>query len=249
MTEIENGIVAVVDLLGTKGIWRYSDPQKHIENIKDFENGINEKVKPVFNGLGKPNGKNHMISREGIFDMTTFSDTIIFTYFFPKYSFHVPEYESIHRILNMFMVFSAEFVSYAIRRGLFYRGSISYGPIYKDGTDIIGQAIDDAAQFADKANWIGISCTPSTSYLYEGSIGQMNKNQDTIKYNVPHKNTSMDLVCPNWPMLFKKQSKQDTNPRDDLLLSFAKNYISEEAQIKYKNTIDFYDYCINNNAS
>src|SRR6185503_18250595 len=55
----------------------------------------------------------------------------------------------------------------ALDNRIFLRGAISYGDVYADGDTLVGPAADDAAEWYDKADWIGVCLTPAANYALE----------------------------------------------------------------------------------
>lgn len=202
-------LISVVDILGTKGIWTELSVEKYFEVIERVKGNL-ENSKNYFNSL--PNSK--FIE----FDFATFSDTLIITltnkgeqynYFFDE------TVEGFSRlILGVFQSYLAD--------DFFLRGCISFGNIEKRGNHFVGPAIDDAAEYCDSQDMIGICFTPKTSlamkYAIDWNLKFKNLKADkyVIEYLTPLKNkTQVNLFQINWINHFLELPKEE-NPIEPL---------------------------------
>lgn len=137
---MEQGIVCIIDALGTKGIWNITEPESYLKNLEFVYSVLNEAKEKT-----NPNLE---------FDYLAFSDTIILLLKFRGLKTHdnQPPFTLIPRFARiMDGVFTICF-----SKGLFMRGAISCGDYIKKGTIIIGPAIDDAASLYEKTEMMGI---------------------------------------------------------------------------------------------
>ncbi len=190
-----------------------------------------------------------------------FSDTVLFVY--PVHD------KKIARICD-FISYICFFFSEALSKDILYRGAISVGEFYMskgpqiDDAVIVGPAINDAATYYEQSNWVGISLTPSAFYLFHNYV-VLHPNEDFIlEYDVPLKNvanttSSLKTYAINWPKEYiTGQLKEDEKGYIDLVPFeesvkicteqlynlFGKKPIPLEAMTKYKNTLEFFEYCI-----
>jgi hypothetical protein len=106
-------------------------------------------------------------------------------------------------------------------------------------------AIDEAARYHDKLEWIGVATTPSASSVLEN---QWDHDNRLIKYHsIPWKNGTQEGCALAWPMHDNPNSVYNPTRigcRMDIYLN-ANNYeLDESVRTKYVNTLKFYDYCV-----
>lgn len=160
----------LLDALGTKGIWQRESPNTIInkwdEFIINYKKSLSKKSKR----------KTHDIS------FHAFSDTIIIT---------VTGSDPNDILLTAGSEISS-FVLFALSRRIFFRGCLSFGRIFVGDQIIIGPAIDEAAEYYELADWIGVLLTPSAIKIIKKPSFQklikFKKNEDYfVKYNIPLK--------------------------------------------------------------
>lgn len=164
------GVVAVLDALGTKGIWRGRSSNTIINKwdtlITSYKKSISKK------------------SRRKSCDISfhAFSDTVIITF----------TGSDPNNILITAGSEISSFVLFALSRRIFFRGCLSYGKIFVGDQIIIGSAIDEAAQYYELSNWIGVFLTPSAIDVIRKPSFQklikLKQNEDYfVKYDIPLK--------------------------------------------------------------
>ena len=227
MSEMKNGIIAILDALGIKGMWAREDPETVvkkwdyiIDDFKEFKNLNNEDVKST--------GKSKVVS---------FSDTVIITY--------VGDEDDELQLLNdMGLHLSLPFCN-ALLNGIFFRGIINKGKFKQTNRMIIGPAVDEAMAWYDRHDWIGIALAPSASFMLDAFENERGKIRWFTHYDVPFKNgIDKNTWVLAWPKFLKdtyelQQTKQ--NPKSALLNAFHKYPIGPDSISKYKNTVEFYD--------
>jgi len=120
---------------------------------------------------------------------------------------------------------------------------------------IIGPTIDEAMSWFERHDWIGVSLTPSASFMLDEYDNEGGKIKWFTRYDVPLKDSTLkNNVDKNTWVLKWPETLQNAfvlhdshNPKSALLNEFSKYPISPDATSKYKNTIDFYDKIMNKN--
>lgn len=156
---MKDGVIAILDALGVKGIWAREDPKTVVEKwnfiIDDFED-----LKKLHN---------EDVEVRSISKVVSFSDTVIVT--------HVGDEDELQLLSDMGLHLTLPFCN-ALLEGIFFRGVISRGKFKQTKRMIIGPAVDEAMDWYERHDWIGVSLTPSASFLldkYENEGGKMGK--------------------------------------------------------------------------
>jgi len=225
----EDGIVILLDFLGTKGIWKQPNSKqlikKWIKFIQIFENEIISNL----NTWGK-------------ISFDAFSDTIIITIITKNTESALLE---ISRILSSFII-----ESMIIQRPL--RGCISMGKIIKDKFLILGDAIDEAEEYYELTQWIGISATASTHREIEKIFkkNQNNQNFGFQKVDIPlNSSIEQNAWAVNWPDFTDPQQIQNISKNwdekyetmDDVFYANMKNLSKLSSSLKWRNTVKFFE--------
>lgn len=180
---MSKGVITFCDFLGWKGLWRENtgsvnylcDASTLITNIEDeMHKIVQQKI---------PYSKFYKISR-----LISISDTIaILT---PKVSFlDAKDMVEIHAAISKYILEESTQRCFAIR------GAITYGEYSYKGNIMLGPGIDECASWHEKADWIGVSLSPSSEIVIEGT-----KTLENItEYSVPMKDKSPGLnYCVKW---------------------------------------------------
>lgn len=233
---MNKGVICILDALGTKGVWNIQEPLAYLEKIKEVHSML-EELKLYSLKLPSPY----------ILDYITFSDTIII-------SIHSEIIKS-DLIIPIFTRMIDGCFTRCLEQGLLMRGAISYGDFIKSNNAIIGPAIDDAATWHDKAQLIGCILTPHTSLLYDFALYYLKQylnedydySQHAIRYATPFKDRHYDLYNMNWPLSYFKAINPLGEPQPLIRLksSLGEYPIPPDAYIKHQNTIEFFNYSIN----
>ena len=232
-------VIAILDILGTKGIWTEQSIDKYFHVIDKVEKDLNF-WKNHFDSLTK--------KKPFEFDFVTFSDTLIITiinkekhdYFFDELIEGFSQF-----ILGVFQSYLAD--------NFFLRGAISFGDIEKRGSHFVGPAVDDAAEYFELQDMIGICLTPKTTIAMEYSIewnlkyNRKKIDEYVIKYKTPLKNKmEFDLYQINWAKQFLDpvEGTEQMNPASRISRFFSVRNIPIIAATKFSNTLKFFDYAI-----
>jgi hypothetical protein len=239
ITLMITGLICIIDVLGTKGIWSREKPEVIVENWKNINKALCKNVETFSKILDN--------KEEGYqFHFYTFSDSIIITV-------NVAEMNSLINLCGIV----GDLFSYALEKKILFRGSISMGQFHSDeeGKIIIGPAIDDAAEWYNQSDWAGVNLTPKTSFWVDELI-ELNKSMDLSiiqkiikKYAVPMKKTNpISLWVVSWPSIYlnfdiKGKTLNKDKLRLKLLSMFSNTNIGLAEQSKFYNTLSFFETC------
>jgi hypothetical protein len=222
-----NGLVAILDALGAKN---YSEEE--IFRFLDSRDTVLEKLAER--------------ARSGHIDKArlqffTFGDTIVIVY-------RALEQVS-YKDLSEFGLRMRAFMMHSLTSQILFRGAISLGRLYVDDASntVMGAAVSDAADWYDRADWIGLQTTPHASMYIEAKLGRLNKNLDHVffNYDVPLKGGGHVAVkAINWPKAFYVRGLRPPgrHPTRSMLLSLLAEHQSPRGtEAKFFNSIAFFD--------
>ncbi len=257
---LQKGVVVFLDALGTKTVWSRKEPSKYIEAWGNVIGLIRENAE-----LYDKATQNDAISPK--LNVIAFSDTIILSlsHNLDKFKENLNLFTPylIIGIILRYMLYNA-----IIEEDIYLRGVISSGEFYVKDSMIIGPAVEEAAEWYEKPEWFGVSTTPSATYgikfLREnGNLSDEALNESFISYPVPMKNNpTLESYAVLWPtggvyykikvekvaISFEARTSEDRkkvlkNSKIKLLESFSSSgLIGVSSELKYKNTLDFFDY-------
>lgn len=213
---VQYGVVTFLDVLGWKGVWQRKD-----NAISELENIVSTvKKKAEIRERGK--------STE-ITSVMIVSDTIVL--------FTPAEYDNAKEKIEFHGELCAEAIPSSIKKGLPLRGATSFGEVIISSKNNIfaGKAIDEAASWHEKANWIGVFLTPSANFLFTDFDSKY-----WISYKPPIKN-SIDDYATYSAVWF------DGKGIDDALNEIKKDFtqlapIVPEIVGKFTNTIMYIEF-------
>lgn len=217
------GIVILLDALGTKGIWKDQLPEAVLKIREVLGMTIKRKFEKIF-----PNKSTCNI----------FSDTIIITIEGKL------EDNFVKMSANLFSLFV---VSLGLKINL--RGAINFGVIHKSKNSIIGPAIDECSQFYELPNLVGVVMCPTLSIMLEKntSITNLDKDYSFPKYDLPLKEFRI-MKDMRLMRIFGEYSlehhlvkiiPQDIKTIKELIQYNIMNVAELEPKLKWKNTLDF----------
>lgn len=130
----------------------------------------------------------------------------------------------------------------SIKTRILLRGTVSYGEFYWSEKLIIGPAVDNAAQYHAKVDWIGISISPTV-------FKQINCSQIDSKYlvnynNIPYKAGNHKGVVLDWPRYDDNGYCLESLQQEEYEIERSDKSSSDKYHIKqkYNNTYNFYIY-------
>ena len=235
----DTGFVALLDALGTKGVWSRPEGTNFPERLhalildaRSFD-PTGRGLESSFIPLGAPGEK---------IDATThvaaLSDTIVLTYAVSRTG---------PLALRLFSVCLVYLFRQALQRGILLRGAAAHGRFLASGEVFIGPAVDEAACWYDRADWAGVLATPSLATLLDDWGDPERASVPCfVPYPVPLKpivNQRDDCSSTNelgWALGWSSTSMQ----RGELVSAFGSKVDSPSVQRKLANTLAFHDYWI-----
>ncbi|MGI0047332.1 MAG: hypothetical protein ACREBB_09130 [Nitrosotalea sp.] len=226
MVEFKEGAIAVLDVLGVKGVWTRGNTDKI---IGDWE-AVVQSFKRLEMELKKDSEQKIIPS------VQAFSDTIIIVYE-GKDPISLLEWMGAHTALP--------FVR-AILKGIYLRGAISMGKFRQTESMIIGPAADEAVEWYESADWMGVMLTPTSSFTMDKLIHEKYESIYFKKYNIPFKDGQRrELWALNWPAyihtIMKDFILDKRDPKSAILESFSYSPSDPSTFSKYANTMTFFD--------
>jgi hypothetical protein len=228
----KTGIVILLDALGAS---EYSE-----EKIRKFLAARTE-INGIVADFAKRFPREVLFSDPAIY---TFGDTIIVTVQLRGRKDHDKQ------IVRAIMIMR-RYLFHSIEQGILFRGAFSVGQYIEDGktNTVMGEALTDAAQWYEQAEWMGIASTPRTNSALEYYLNAdyLALSSYITPYPVPIKDGStLDLYAISWPGAFHektllKKSKKES-PRKWFLEILKDLPFPRQATQKYKNTKDYFSY-------
>ncbi len=247
--QFQDGVVILIDALGVKGIWRTQDPNRVLDRwsaiVKYFQNiqelkpsegqdmSIIDEIKPWYN-----------------VHVSNFSDTFIIIITAKQGK----EFDFEEAMVLSGLIALGGFIE-ALNFNFLLRGAISYGKIFRDEHLCIGPAIDDAASWYEKPNFVGVICTPHTSFrlqnikhkdrrqmlefLFRDAKIPLRDNQTLPNNSMLNWITTYALQKADYPTDIQDYEKQILEPaRLALAKIFSEQPIDLSVKIKFENTLD-----------
>jgi len=121
----------------------------------------------------------------------------------------------------------------SIRVGLPIRGAVSYGPVRWEKTLILGSALVESVETAERQEWIGVVAAPSVSAMVHDLPVAV--RQHLVRYQVPVKPKDLWL---GWAVKPSGDWERELMPALEKMLLASS---SVEVQRKYENTMKFLD--------
>lgn len=228
----KTGIVILLDALGAS---EYSEAK-----IKKFLAARTE-INGIVAGFAKSFPRGVLFSDPVIY---TFGDTIIISVQLRGIRGHAKQ------IFRAIMLMR-RYLFHSIEQGILFRGAFSIGSYIEDGetNTVMGEALTDAAQWYEQAEWMGIASTPRTNSVLEYYFNAQSLASPNFitPYPVPMKDGStLGLYAISWPGAFHdkhffKKSKKES-PRKWFLEILKDLSFPRQATQKYQNTKDYFSY-------
>jgi hypothetical protein len=145
--------------------------------------------------------------------------------------FLVVENRALQQQLVELIKFFRSMLARSIRVGLPIRGAISYGPVRWEKTLILGSALVEAVETAERQEWIGVVAAPSVSALVPDLPTAVRGH--LARYEVPVKPKDLWL---GWAVKPSGDWALELLPALDRMLLASS---SVDVQRKYENTMKF----------
>lgn len=225
-------IVALVDVLGarTKDVGRAHWIVEQLTHLRSQANTeITGDVKAFEDTLGAPYGR---------VEIRLLGDTVAFIW-------HSASGPASERLTVAGLWMQVLFLR-ALGRRLPMRGAFGYGGLVLNEIAAIGPAMTDAAEWYERAEWLGVIASPRCAGLLEERGVQTSPalvNQFFVRWRVPLKNgRSREMWALAWPRsLLESPRRPRPDYREWLLAAFEECGMSRETRGKYANTIAFFD--------
>jgi len=239
---MDQSLVCIIDLLGTKGIWTEESVDRYFRTMekarKDFD-----VLKNVFNESAVQNSFE--------FDFITFSDTLVVTLI------NKNRYEGFYELtIEAFTQLILGIFQEYLSASFFARGAISFGEMEKRHNHFVGPAVDDAAEYFELLDMIGICFTPKSTiamdYFIEMNLKFFNNKigKFVTKYRTPLKNKmELELYQIDWVKFFKEPIAGENvqlEPLARLSQFLCRRNIPVLATSKITNTLAFFKEKIEN---
>lgn len=174
----------------------------------------------------------------------TFGDTLILTV-------SIDLSANVQKQIMCVILLMRRYLFHSLLKGVLFRGSFSIGHYIEDAKSntVMGAAVADAAEWYERADWMGLCATPKTNteLEYHMDAAQLDMPVNLLKYPVPFKaGASMELYSISWPGAFFDKtllkSTKESSPRK-WFLSLLKDFVyPAAASSKYQNSKEFFLY-------
>ncbi|MDP8239849.1 MAG: hypothetical protein P9X24_12230 [Candidatus Hatepunaea meridiana] len=217
---IKTGAVTFLDVLGWKGILhREKDP---IQMLGQLNEDLQTKADKLDKGLRRITDEHTALNTQVI----GISDSIaIFT------ESGISEKQT---ALELHGELCAYIIPLSIQRGIPMRGAVVFGDyIIDEGRNIfVGNAVDEAANWYEWADWIGVFMSPSAAFGFD-----VTESKVWINYRPPFKdNLKWETPCVDWFANSEFKSSEDGKLREAF---GAMRPIFPENIEKLNNTLEF----------
>lgn len=224
------GLVILLDALGASAFTS--------DQIKTFLSTRSE-VNSIVKGLARQIPKEVKLGNPVIF---TFGDTLVIT-------IPITLKADVQKQITIAILLMRRYLFHSLLHKVLFRGAFSIGHYIVDprSNTVMGEAVSDAAQWYERADWMGLSSTPKTNTEIEYHLGDeaLDDFKYLFKYPVPMKSgAEMELYCISWPGAFfdKTIRKMTTEPSPrKWFLSLLKDLsYPATASAKYEHAKEFF---------
>lgn len=224
---MKEGAVAMIDALGFRGIWNRCSPEVVIANMTALKMQLESDLKEI--------------STQPImqFDATFLSDTIVVGLSLPDSVGSNRDSLSVvfvTDILTRILAWSARSST-----PLAYRGAVTYGEYEIQPHFIVGQAIDDAANYFERAQAAVIWLSPQARDMVAQQLRRQPRNTHLIRFAVPLKAGENYDTYTVSPILQAKDEEDAKAITTAILNTFRTN--SLDVAVKKQNTINHLRAC------
>jgi len=213
------GLVSIIDVLGIKGSWKQARSVEIQEKWNDLLDSVKQRLGEEFNGR---------------FKLLAFSDTIFITV----------ESNDDKKTLLSFSDAMWRVIMDSIDNNMPIRGCFTLGEFYHKDTLFLGSAIDEAAQYFEQPQWIGISAAPRANSKLDEF-----RESDPESVNAAYARTDLPLKSSveqdawgiNWPrQCYREKNKmEDVEDMLKTIDSMLKSLSDLDIAIKWRKTRRF----------
>lgn len=253
------GVVSFLDILGWKGIWERKREAEPLEKLKSLLDDIKLATaiiheKYLKNTFMKEQKILNISDTIAIFseidmgsriekDFDTELKRIAWDTWWDKTRDKTLDGTKIDLTLLTHAVILSSSISSSIKLHIPVRGVTCVGNYILDENQFLGPAIDEAAEWFDKCDWIGVNLTPSALFSINGEIfNDSNARGTWVQYPVPSKKgPKWESFCVNWPFFW--YPNESLPQRRKLLKQAFKDMgpIGPDIVGKFTNTLKFFD--------
>ena len=229
MAKHTTAFVAIFDALGAD---HYSREQ--VEQFLKSRDAVVEGIEKS----AEESLKSFNLDRLGRF---VFQDTLILTYLTDGDD----DLEALHAFGHVLRFFQCQ----SLLHDILLRGAFSHGEVFKidEGTNtVMGPVVSDAAAWHQRAEWVGVHATPSTS-IFLRKIEEAHPESMRflfVNHNIPFKKGQkpLELKALNWPKgMYLSAGRDYRRARAQLLGVLARIGAPYGSEMKHFNTIEFFD--------
>ncbi len=221
-------VIALLDALGTKGLLSRSAPDGLLETWQHLLTELEQLL-------------NDVEASEATEDCSflAFSDTILITI--------IPTAEANQAsCLSLMHTLLQRFLWPGLMAGVYFRGAISVGRFLQSPFRVLGESLEEAAEWYEQADWMGVMATPSAGHLIEQMVlDGWDMAESLVRHDVPLRNKNRyDTWAVNWPKYADEEAETvNSSGKATLLRSFRaySGAISPVIVAKYANTLAFAD--------
>ena len=146
----------ILDALGVKGIWQTRNARKLVHRLYHVSDITRQHIdEPRFLHLDAEGVSKDQLSKDHAsisFHTQTISDTVIIT---------AHSGLPVGPLLRHLAVDLSGVYQIALAHGVIFRGAVSYGDYYRQGSVLVGPAVDEAAEWHALPDCAGVVLTPS----------------------------------------------------------------------------------------
>ncbi len=223
---MECGAIALLDVLGWKGIWQRSgsDP---LDKLNSLVSKAKERALDLVRGDRGEEFRQRFAGLDP--EVISISDTIAFAV-----------KGDLQGALECAVLLSATTLTRAIDMGLPLRGAISYGRFLSQGNILLGPAVDEVASWYEQADWIGVHLTPSAELQVDTS--KFIQPNVLVSCKLPIKGGGRKGLACNWPFYYQWDAASMDERRRTLIGELLKlGPMTSDVGLKTMNSVDFFD--------
>lgn len=235
--EMKKGAMALIDVLGFKGIWQKRDPK----DIVDLMHGIREDIEKEFKKIVSSND----LPPGNEFNVIVLSDTIVITAVTGNENAVIILAESVERVLVKLL-----------RKDVLFRGALGYGEFMTKENIFVGPLVDEIASWYEQLDFVGVMVIPPTGYLIR-LYPKIPENPLGAKHFIEYPKCQLkfgkevNAMLLNFPAVVQswEESHNSSVQSNYVELLFYRvfafqNVMDASVQKKYERTLDFIRYSL-----